>query len=245
MKSIGKSRKDEEISIRNDIKRLILDAATDEFLYRGFKNTRVKSIAVKAGINPAQIYYYLGDKEKIYRMVLNRAVTYISDNCFGWIIQQIDPMDKAPDYKIAVLLYFLTEMSYDPNIQSIFRLYMHDLADNEKFFYEVFKKNMIRYYSRIESIVKEGVSRDLFEVRDTGFFIFGIITLISAEIKIKLLLPGDSLVQYKLDSESLYSILAEYAFKVLNPGNKTSCIPDIDGKEKVKIIKFFSTSSKW
>lgn len=48
----------------------ILDAAFSEFTASGFAGARVDEIAAKAGVNKALLYQYFGDKEALFRHVL-------------------------------------------------------------------------------------------------------------------------------------------------------------------------------
>ncbi len=52
---------------------VILDAAAEEFAELGFNGARVDSIAKRAGINKAMLYYRVGDKEELYRRVVLRG----------------------------------------------------------------------------------------------------------------------------------------------------------------------------
>ncbi|MFO7949421.1 MAG: TetR/AcrR family transcriptional regulator [Candidatus Fermentibacteraceae bacterium] len=51
----------------------ILDAAAEEFAEAGLAGARVDSIARRAGVNKAMLYYRVGGKEDLYREVLLRA----------------------------------------------------------------------------------------------------------------------------------------------------------------------------
>jgi AcrR family transcriptional regulator len=48
----------------------LLKAAFDEFAKRGFAGARVDEIAARAGANKALIYQYYGDKEALFKQVL-------------------------------------------------------------------------------------------------------------------------------------------------------------------------------
>jgi AcrR family transcriptional regulator len=48
----------------------LLEAAFDEFSKRGFAGARVDEIAARAGANKALIYQYYGDKEALFKHVL-------------------------------------------------------------------------------------------------------------------------------------------------------------------------------
>lgn len=55
-----------------DTSDLILDAAEELFARQGFAATTVKQIGAAAGVNPALIHYYFGNKEGLYRALLGR-----------------------------------------------------------------------------------------------------------------------------------------------------------------------------
>src|SRR5688500_18108075 len=48
----------------------ILAAATEVFAEIGFAGARIDEIAARAGVNKAMLYYYVGDKERLYAAVL-------------------------------------------------------------------------------------------------------------------------------------------------------------------------------
>jgi len=55
----------------DEIKQKILKIAKQEFAQRGFAGARMDEIAKLAKVNKATIYYQIGNKEALYRMVLN------------------------------------------------------------------------------------------------------------------------------------------------------------------------------
>ena len=55
-----------------DSKTAILDAAEQRFARQGFDSTTIKEIASDAKVNTALLYYYYGDKEKLYHAVLQK-----------------------------------------------------------------------------------------------------------------------------------------------------------------------------
>lgn len=61
-------------------RRLLLDAAMDEFAEKGFAGARVQDIADRAGLNKQLISYYFGGKEGLYRELhqqwLRREATF-------------------------------------------------------------------------------------------------------------------------------------------------------------------------
>jgi TetR/AcrR family transcriptional regulator len=53
-------------------RRLLLDAALDEFAAKGYAGARVQDIADRAGVNKQLINYYFGGKEGLYREIACR-----------------------------------------------------------------------------------------------------------------------------------------------------------------------------
>ncbi len=53
-----------------DVPKALLDASRKLFVDRGFHEVSTREIARAAGVNPAMIHYYFGDKEGLYRAML-------------------------------------------------------------------------------------------------------------------------------------------------------------------------------
>jgi TetR/AcrR family transcriptional regulator len=60
-----------------DLRGLILDAATKEFAAKGFDGARVESIAREAGVNINLVYHYYGKKEALFIAVMEEAYVTI------------------------------------------------------------------------------------------------------------------------------------------------------------------------
>jgi AcrR family transcriptional regulator len=54
-------------------RRAILDAATDEFVKKGFAGASVNEIAERANVNKRMLYHYFGKKDELYVAVLERS----------------------------------------------------------------------------------------------------------------------------------------------------------------------------
>lgn len=62
---------------KNDTEQLILNAAEEEFLSKGFVGARTTSIAKAAGVTHAMLHYYFRTKEHLFERVLQEKVTLI------------------------------------------------------------------------------------------------------------------------------------------------------------------------
>tara|TARA_B100000315_G_scaffold260884_1_gene326819 strand:+ start:5771 stop:6418 length:648 start_codon:yes stop_codon:yes gene_type:complete len=67
-------KQDEKVSRNTRSTKLkLLKAATKEFADKGLNGARVDGIASRAGVNKQLLYYYFGDKEKLFVAVLEAA----------------------------------------------------------------------------------------------------------------------------------------------------------------------------
>ncbi|TAJ28396.1 TetR/AcrR family transcriptional regulator [Bosea sp. (in: a-proteobacteria)] len=66
----GKLRQSSWTQDPEGVKRDILDAARQEFVENGLSGARVDEIAARTATSKRMIYYYFGDKEGLYRAVL-------------------------------------------------------------------------------------------------------------------------------------------------------------------------------
>lgn len=70
----------------------ILDAATREFANHGFGGARVDRIAASAGANKRMIYHYFGNKEALFRHVLEAAYERIRTHEQTLELDHLDPV---------------------------------------------------------------------------------------------------------------------------------------------------------
>jgi AcrR family transcriptional regulator len=79
----------------------ILDAATEEFARFGLGGARVDRIAVRAGANKRMLYYYFGDKDRLFLAVLEHAYARIRS-----AEQALHLLDTPPVAAVARLVEF-------------------------------------------------------------------------------------------------------------------------------------------
>ena len=82
-------------------KRLILEAALEEFSELGYAGARVDGIAERAGVSKPMIYSYFGDKDEVYAAALREAYVQIRAG-----ERELDLEGKSPDEAIRALVRF-------------------------------------------------------------------------------------------------------------------------------------------
>ena len=70
---------------------LLLAAARREFARRGFEGARVDEIAKRAGVNKQLVYHHFGNKEDLYRLVLENVYTEIREQEKRLDLSNLDP----------------------------------------------------------------------------------------------------------------------------------------------------------
>ncbi len=89
-------------TIREENERALLEAAEHVFAERGFAGATTAAIARRAGIAKANLHYYFGTKEGIYRAVVERALT-------AWLAAAAS-FDASDDPCEALAAYIGTKM---------------------------------------------------------------------------------------------------------------------------------------
>ena len=84
MKNSSKKKKD-----RSDMRRIILDAAKNIFLEKGFHSTSLRNIADKIEYSPGTIYLYFKDKDEIFHA--------LHEEGFGTLLNEMRPLAHVRD----------------------------------------------------------------------------------------------------------------------------------------------------
>lgn len=80
---------------------LLLAAARREFARRGFEGARVDEIADRAGVNKQLVYHHFGNKEDLYRLVLESVYQEIREQ-----EKQLDLSNLGPEQAVRRLIEF-------------------------------------------------------------------------------------------------------------------------------------------
>jgi TetR/AcrR family transcriptional regulator len=102
----------------------ILDAAERLFAQQGYSRTTIKQIGNAAGVNSALMYYYFGDKERLYHSVLERLVSRLVSRTMGGL-----GADTSPALKIRRFIEAQVQtIMANPQLP---KLFMREMLDHE------------------------------------------------------------------------------------------------------------------
>lgn len=114
MKRAGKAR-DRAASWTQDpdgVRRDILAAARMEFVEKGLSGARVDEIAARTATSKRMIYYYFGDKEGLYRAVLEDAYQRMRDSERKLDLAALPPHEALAKLVAASFDYHADDPSY-------------------------------------------------------------------------------------------------------------------------------------
>lgn len=102
----------------------ILDAAEAGFARAGFAATSIKTIGHDAGLNPALLYYYFGDKEGLYHAVLRRRMEALG----GMLGAALDPALPPEEAVAQVVRGYASFLRQHPALP---RLMLREIIDHD------------------------------------------------------------------------------------------------------------------
>jgi TetR/AcrR family transcriptional regulator len=137
----------------------ILDAAEIEFATHGFASTRTESIAARAKVVKGLIFHYFKSKEGLYEAVLVRAYQPLSDALDKSLGKDLN----AADALLASVEKLLAAMTEHPLSPVIFML--ESIQGGGEHFR---KLGMPSLYSRVEALLKKGITSGEFRQMDPG-----------------------------------------------------------------------------
>lgn len=103
----GKGRLSKE---GDDLRGVILEAATQEFAAKGFDGARVDAIARSAGVNINLVYHYFGKKEALFIAVMEAAYIRIRTHHNDTNIRALDPDEAMAELVRATFRFFASNL---------------------------------------------------------------------------------------------------------------------------------------
>jgi AcrR family transcriptional regulator len=138
-----------------DSREALLAAATDEFALHGFDGTSVDTIARRAGVNKAMIYYHFKSKERLYLEVLGGVFTAIGDRTEAIARSQA----SAPEKAAAFLRAISAEADANPYLPVMM---MREVAEGARRLDAPTLRLMSRIFFSLQPILEQGVREGVF-----------------------------------------------------------------------------------
>jgi AcrR family transcriptional regulator len=130
----------------------LLDAAEHEFAARGFTGVRLRDIADAAGVQSALIHHYFGDKQGLYRAVLDRVLLPTSTESWTLLGSGRD-LDGLLDGFAEMLLRFHAEHH---NLLAILR---HEAVSGSDVLSEITRERTLPVISALRAVLVDAQAR--------------------------------------------------------------------------------------
>jgi len=155
----GESRK---ASIRRQNQDVILAAAEEVFAERGFAGASMSEIARRAQLPKANLHYYFGTKEDLYRAVLDDILT-------AWR-QDMDGFRVDADPKLAVSAYIRSKLQFSKHRASGSKVFANEIIHGASVIGEALGDLVTMGIAGKDKVVEEWVARGLIAPVDGRHF---------------------------------------------------------------------------
>lgn len=119
---------------------LILQAASEVFVKKGFEKSTVQEIAIQAGVGKGTIYEYFSSKEELFSQVIKNAVSYVYDDLHS-AFHEVKSLEECIETFIRTSLYLIEQHS--DKLQILFEDYPKaDFGELQAWFVERHQQTM-------------------------------------------------------------------------------------------------------
>lgn len=136
----------------------LLDAATVLFVTRGYADTSLSDILDRAGGSPNTLYRYFGDKQGLFRAMLEQRCGRLLDRLDAVELEPADPAAKGdPEERLVRFGLTLLRLVTEQDLVDVMRTLVsegHRVPDiAERFFHDSFERTVLRVadYLRAQS----------------------------------------------------------------------------------------------
>jgi AcrR family transcriptional regulator len=134
---------------------LILEAAEEEFLEKGFKNAATTAIAKRAGVTHAMLHYYFRTKENLFQKVFQEKVQLIGNSFY----QQLN--DDLPFEEVIrkLIEYHFEFIRQNPKLVSFVINEVLINKNNRRFFIDQMHPKLLIVFQRFEKLINDEVAK--------------------------------------------------------------------------------------
>jgi AcrR family transcriptional regulator len=139
----------------SDTRKIILDAAEEEFLEKGFGNAKMMSIAKRASVSHSMLHYYFSSKENLFQMVFRQKISVLA-NMFEEIDEQHLPFLQMIRRIMESQFDFIAQ---NPNLPRFMLNEIISKKENLEMVLDFVVPKFARILNRIELSLNEGIER--------------------------------------------------------------------------------------
>lgn len=151
-------------AIRRENVEKILAAAESVFAEKGFKGASVGLIAERANVPKPNVYYYFGNKEELYRRV-------IEDVCSIWL-HAADTFDVSGDPETAIRKYVAAKMDLARERPNGSRLWAIEMASGAPFLQDYLVNEVKPWLTSREEVLQKWIDDGRLQPMNTRYFMY-------------------------------------------------------------------------
>lgn len=221
----------------DETKLKILKAAKKEFADKGFNGARMSSIASSAGVNQALLHYHFESKENLYRSIFQNFLGDVPEKFTQLFLEELSSWNSTPELELCAAIYIMIGIHTDTHDDDIHRIFAREMAEGKGMIHEFVKKYIMPRIILFENIIKNGISRGVFEISNTMIFSLNVVAFIGDFVHGEEFLEDTSIYEslYSNKKETLYNYMIELSFKALKPAGRELKIPELDLKKREKL----------
>ncbi|MCF0124447.1 MAG: TetR/AcrR family transcriptional regulator [Clostridia bacterium] len=135
----------------NKTKRKIFEASMKLFAEKGYDATSIEEITATVGVAKGTLYYHFSSKEEIFNFLVIEGINLLQNS--------VDiKIEKLPNYidklKAIILIQIKVVEKYEDLVTILLSQFFGNEARNQ-----LCKDNILKYVTKIENIVKEGIEK--------------------------------------------------------------------------------------
>jgi AcrR family transcriptional regulator len=144
-----------------EVKKRILEVAGEIFADRGFRETTVREICRRAGVNLAAVNYHFGDKERLYMAVIKHYKEIAIQKYLQYdFVRDHDPYDVQLTAFIKSFMYHLLGEGHE----SCFgRLMSRELFEPTSALDVIIEEEFRPFFNRLNAIVRQLLGKEIGE----------------------------------------------------------------------------------
>jgi AcrR family transcriptional regulator len=154
---------------KEDMRKLIVNAACDIFARFGYKKSTMDEIAQAAHKAKSSIYHYFESKEEIFRAVVEKESQLLKEMITEAINQEDTPQKK-------LRAYVTTRMRILSRLSNFYSALKDEYFEQYSFIEKMREKYLKDEIRLVKKILKNGVEQGEFVVKDMEITAFTIIT---------------------------------------------------------------------
>lgn len=151
-------------AIRRENVSKIMIAAESVFAEKGFKGASVGLIADRANVPKPNVYYYFGNKEELYRRVIENI-------CTIWL-HAADSFDASDDPEKAIRRYVAAKMDLARERPNGSRLWAIEMASGAPFLQEYLENEVKPWLTSREQVLQKWIDEGRLKPMNTRYFMY-------------------------------------------------------------------------